>query len=526
MKRTLDLILDILLSCACMSASFSFVRHVNEWQTRGKWIGMLASLLLFLVLFFLTVRPDRKKPACKIVTTAFIMSLMNVGVAAVCLFQLSGLMENGTVFRAVSDFDNPAGIAALYCSTLPFVPYCFQKQRLSAALTVSVYLIDCAILYIIQSRAGIIGLTACMSVWLYFKYRQKHSKRILITAFVIVGLIAAGLAVLFRSKAASTYGRQIIYYTTLNMIKDAPLFGHGRDGFAREYMDYQAEYLKKVDSGQLLLLSDNVSHPLNEYLLLAVNYGICGLTVALSVAVWLLVMTIRRWPDAKLNTLMFYAAIGTLSLFSYPFRYPLTLLALVLCFREPLGHAAQALCNKARIIRFIPVLALVILSVPALRWYKAQTEWKYITDNLRNDKWTAVMLREKTIPHTDAVLLDNGRYLYSRAVVNYYAERFEESLADAVGSRKLIASYDTEMLLGNIHEKLGAYNFAEKHYIMASEMCPSRLSPLYSLFLLYEQQEDSVKMEETARNIMDKPVKIMNRKARDIRLQVRKKMYW
>ncbi|MBR6371283.1 MAG: hypothetical protein IKS24_09465 [Bacteroidaceae bacterium] len=61
---------------------------------------------------------------------------------------------------------------------------------------------------------------------------------------------------------------------------------------------------------------------------------------------------------------------------------------------------------------------------------------------------------------------------------------------------------------------------------MASEMCPSRLSPLYSLFLLYERQEDTVRMEETARNIMEKPVKIMNRKARDIRLQVRKKMYW
>lgn len=96
------------------------------------------------------------------------------------------------------------------------------------------------------------------------------------------------------------------------------------------------------------------------------------------------------------------------------------------------------------------------MSIPALRWYKAQAEWKYITDNLREDKHTAIMLREKTIPHTDAVLLDNGRYLY----------------------------------------------------------------------LLYERQEDTVRMEETARNIMEKPVKIMNRKARDIRLQVRKKMYW
>lgn len=524
MKRCLDWILVLLLSCACMSASFSIVRNVNEWQICGKWIGMLFFLFLYTAIYFLSNKPgttDNEKS-----TISVIMLSMNILVTIVCMLQLCGIIENNTFFEAVSDFDNPAGVAALYCSSLPFVPYCFQKQRLCTILTVSVYLIDCTLLYVIQSRAGIIGLTAGMSVWLFFKYSQKHSIRILITAFIIVGLIAAGLTVLFRSKVASTYGRRIIYVTSLNMVKDTPLLGHGRDGFAREYMDYQAEYLKTVDSGQLLLLSDNVSHPLNEYLLLAVNYGICGLTVIMSIAVWLIVMTVRRWPDAKLNILMFCAAIGTLSLFSYPFRYPLTLLSTVLCFRDPLEHAVRTIYNKSRIIRFIPAAALVISSVPALRWYKAQTEWKEITDNLRDDKHTATMLREKTIPHTDAVLLDNGRYLYSRAVVNYYAERFDESLADAFSSRNKIAAYDTEMLLGNIHERLGAYSDAEKHYFMASEMCPSRLSPLYSLFLLYERQEDTVRMEETARNIMEKPVKIMNRKARDIRLQVRKKMYW
>ena len=372
MKRCLDWILVLLLSCACMSASFSIVRNVNEWQICGKWIGMLFFLFLYTAIYFLSNKPattDNEKS-----TISVIMLSMNILVTIVCMLQLCGIIENNTFFEAVSDFDNPAGVAALYCSSLPFVPYCFQKQRLCTILTVSVYLIDCTLLYVIQSRAGIIGLTAGMSVWLSFKYRQKHSIRILITSFVIVGLIATGLTVLFRSKVASTYGRQIIYYTTLNMVKDAPLLGHGRDGFAREYMDYQAEYLKTVDSGQLLL-SDNVSHPLNEYLLLAVNYGICGLTVIISIAVWLIVMTVRRWPDAKLNILMLVLAIGTLSLFSYPFRYPMTLLALVLCFREPLGHAAQALCNKACVIRFIPVSALVILSVPALRWYKAQAEW-------------------------------------------------------------------------------------------------------------------------------------------------------
>lgn len=44
MKRCLDWILVLLLSCACMSASFSIVRNVNEWQICGKWIGCRETL--------------------------------------------------------------------------------------------------------------------------------------------------------------------------------------------------------------------------------------------------------------------------------------------------------------------------------------------------------------------------------------------------------------------------------------------------------------------------------------------------
>lgn len=89
MKRNLDLILNILLSCTCLSASFSFIRHVNEWQTIGKWIGMLVFLFLYIVLLFLTVRQDKVKPACKKNIVAIVMFLMNFGVTAVCLLELS-----------------------------------------------------------------------------------------------------------------------------------------------------------------------------------------------------------------------------------------------------------------------------------------------------------------------------------------------------------------------------------------------------------------------------------------------------
>lgn len=63
------------------------------------------------------------------------------------------------------------------------------------------------------------------------------------------------------------------------MIKEAPLLGHGPDGFQRLYMYYQADYLKSICDNSKLILADNINHPLSEFLIIAVNYGIVGLIV-------------------------------------------------------------------------------------------------------------------------------------------------------------------------------------------------------------------------------------------------------
>ena len=42
------------------------------------------------------------------------------------------------------------------------------------------------------------------------------------------------------------------------------------------YMLYQAKYLERCNSETFNLLADNATHPLNEYFLLTVNFGIIG----------------------------------------------------------------------------------------------------------------------------------------------------------------------------------------------------------------------------------------------------------
>lgn len=116
------------------------------------------------------------------------------------------------------------------------------------------------------------------------------------------------------------------------------------------------------------------------------------------------------------------------------------------------------------------------MTVPALSCIKG-----------KRDRIVAVMMLAVAV--ADAVLSDNPSYLYSRAVTGYYAGEYDSSLADARASSSRLASYDTEMLLGGVFRELGQPDSSEVHFRKAAAMCPSRISPLYYLFLLYVQED-------------------------------------
>lgn len=82
-------------------------------------------------------------------------------------------------------------------------------------------------------------------------------------------------------------------------------------------------------------------------------------------------------------------------------------------------------------------------------------------------------------------------------------------------SRKMISmceermnDYDVQMLTADNFKKTGDFCRAKASYMLASQMCPNRFMPLYSLVSIYDslgQPEAAVKL---AREIIDKPVKI------------------
>jgi hypothetical protein len=261
-------------------------------------------------------------------------------------------------------------------------------------------------------------------------------------------------------------------------------------------------------------------------MLVAVNYGLFGLSVVLGLIAFAVVRGFRKKGRTRVFLLMEICSICTLSLFSYPFRYPMTAVALACGIVPGLIIWLQ---KKPLIYRKIASVITLFVSLAVLGalwpYYRSQVMWKEMTDKMNANTDYALEIKRDIIPLTDRVLGDNPRYQYSRAVVNYFAGDYTAALADAGKSSKQLSGYDTELLLGSICDKLKEFSDAELHYMEASYMCPSRITPLYRLFRLYEEQNDTASMIKVGRELLDKPVKVHSHDTRAMRLDVKRFIY-
>lgn len=515
------------LCCAlvCLSSGFSLVHNVPEWQVWGKWIGttIVSAVVLFFLFIKLLIKPGF---AISIAAQAYSLSmcLTNFVVAGCCVLQAMGIVADNTMFHAISDFDNPAGLAALFCVTFPFSFKVSNNIVNRTKIACVIFLLDACVLFYVQSRAGLLALIVSLLVWAWTDLREKATRlKIIVVVVLLVVVAIVGILFLFAGKIASTQGRLLILRTCWLMINDSPWVGHGMHGFAREYMLYQADYLRTIGDVELLMLAGNVPHPLSEFVLIAVNYGYIGLLLALL----LLYLSFKyAWRSKDRGLLIaLLAGVSVLCLFSYPFKYPMTMLSFWWCL---LNIMVDCL-NKMTVVvkRMVAGVALILIAsagICFLSWYKAQVLWQDAIEMLSVDINTASEIKRTVFPKTDAELIGDARYLYSRAVVNYYARDYESALSDAKESSLGISSYDTELLLGEIYHKTGQDRESVMHFRLASDMCPSRISPLYSLFRLYEDLNDTINMIKIGNEMIEMPIKIHSYDTRAMRLEVRRKL--
>lgn len=431
-------------------------------------------------------------------------------VCYICVLQaLYGILQiSSPMLPITGSFDNPAGFASCLCIGIPLAGFLWKSPRHSiryAAWTVVAIMIIAVVLS--QSRAGMVSIGAVAVVWLWRRLDGQYRWGRYALLVLLLCLSAGG----YWMKKDSADGRLLIWRCSLNMAMDAPLLGHGLNSFEAHYMDYQAAYFKEHgQQSRFALLADNVKQPFNEYLHVWLNFGIAGLAVLVVLAGWL-VRCYRRHPSREKRVAAYtLLSVGTFSLFSYPFTYPFTWIAVLWCIgvlaREPL----QRLFGLPKVRYAACAVALVGSLGGMYLWAeraRAELAWNKASNFALMGKYKEALPEYQRL---SASFADNPYFLYNYAAVLQQAKRYAESLDIGLQCRRYWADYDLELILGENYRQLGNFAEAERHYRHASLMCPSRFVPLFRLVQLLDESGRISEAKKLAHQIVDKPIKVLS----------------
>lgn len=372
-----------------------------------------------------------------------------------------------------------------------------------------------------MSRAGLIALAVSGVVFALTKTEIKsylRSHKWLPLSVVAVSLaIGAGA---FCLKKDSALGRFHIWEMELRAIADKPLTGHGYGNALGSYGDAQAEYFEGEERGQeRVRIAGCPEYAFNEYLRLGMEFGILGLL--LSVAVFVLGTMMLCHSDSSLTFGL--VAWGTFAMASYPLAvWQLRLLLAVF-----LGAAIGVSVKVGKKGRLILVPALVCLSVGSmLVWlpenkHRKEAESKWLEERrFTNFGIFDGMADRLAILYPQ--LRRNFRYLYDYGYALHKECRYEES--NVILREGALISSDPMFynIIGKNHEALGDYELAERNYIHAHNMVPSRLYPYILLMEMKERQGNTEQALAYARKALSLPVNERNMSMRDLHERARK----
>lgn len=426
-----------------------------------KWY--VAGIMMLVLLFVRGWNPKAEQAVEQASLGALLFEALYV------LFEVCVRPQSVWTVGACGTFDNPGSMAFSACVlAAPAVLFLHRLGLRSYQWGVACLLVVLVLLS--KSRTGLLAL-ALMAV-LYAIGRGKAATWKLWAALgVFVGM---NLVWVVAGKADSSRGRWFIAQRTWELIEERPLAGHGRGGFVREYMSRQGDYFSLHPDSPAARLADEVRHPLCEFLLVWVDYGIAGPLLLSFLLVFPLVrlprQSVSRWT---LPVLLLFCV------FSYPLTCPLGWLTLCYAFCElPAGRLRTV---------------LLVASFGAFFFNSA----------------------EKVLRHTG--LLPSPYCLYNKASREYRYGSLVLARDAASECATLCSSYNLELLRGDIERHFSHYSQAIGHYERALAMCPARFAPLEGIYWTCVAQDDMEGKVAVLRRIARKPVKVMSPEVKRIK---------
>lgn len=356
-----------------------------------------------------------------------------------------------------------------------------------------------------ESRAGMVSIGIVGTVFLWRKLQGKYR----IGRYALLTVIFCLSIICYWIKRDSADGRLLIWQCCLNMTMDAPILGHGLNSFEAHYMDYQAAFFKKYgQQNRFSVLADNVKQPFNEYLHIGVNFGFAGLISLTLLIGWLIRCYHKRPSQEKQLAVYILLSVAIFSLFSYPFTYPFTWIAVTWCAgvltKKPLQHLL-----KLPKVRYMICTTGLFVSLGGIFLWAKRIRIEFAWNKALN--LALIGNVKEALPKYQRLstsFANNPYFLYNYAAILQENGQYNESQRIALSCRRYWADYDLELILAENYQQLQQTEQAVACYQHASLMCPSRFLPLYKLFRFYKERNEHEQMETVAQEIIRKPIKI------------------
>lgn len=314
-------LLRIILISAFFVSLFCF--GLGSWRYMMELLNTNLTISLILVFCFLfSIIKFKSVMVDYIINVNLVLSLIAISIGIIQLFGLIPSMTNYFMFTGT--FYSITQYAMLLSFVFPIcLLYYFRSKSYNKTILFSLLVILIIMTILSKCRSAIIAEVFAFIIILLSErpnLRSKMTKRIKIWLPWIVIISLVSIYLLYRIKVDSVNGRILMWLISFEMFLDKPILGFGLKGFESDYMLYQAKYFIANPDSTFVQLADNTYHPYNEFIRIAVCFGICGILILFSL-IYIILRFARvnkgKWRPYLLASL---ATLFVWCLFSFPFN--------------------------------------------------------------------------------------------------------------------------------------------------------------------------------------------------------------
>ncbi|MFD1258561.1 O-antigen ligase family protein [Mucilaginibacter terrae] len=441
--------------------------------------------------------------------------------AFVCLLQYAGIVESLNSYFAVTGTWNNPNITAIFLAiSIPSLIFVILNPgRIPRyIITISVLLIVLA-LFSLKCRTALLGAGLVMMLCGHYQYniigrlKAAVKKNNLILVGVVL-LFITGCLFIYKAKQSSSDGRLFIWKLSLLMAADQPLTGYGYGTFERNYNLYQQHYIADGRATpKELRNAGNVNMAYNELFENLVEGGLIGTILIVALLVTLLKLPANILISAKSTTdkvvkqrlatgisssQLAYAGIAAFILMGVT-NFAIQAIPVYIIFLFYAGMlAANAQVLTADTVALgktvtknsvMPVFTgMIILLAGLIILYhqipvaQAQLKNKYASELSKAGKFKQA---ETILVGLKTKLYNSEAYWRILANAQVKQKKYQAALISYKNAQRLTSNPDTYHESARCYKALGMLKDAEKSYLIAKNMEPTRFLHRYALMELY-----------------------------------------